>query len=344
MIPFNSPTTTKNIEKCEKLLSELLETKVLLTPSCTSALEMTALLLDIQPGDEVIMPSFTFPSTANAFMLRGAMPVFCDIRPDTLNIDEVLISKLITKKTKAIVPVHYAGIACEMDTILNYDLPIVEDNAHGLFGTYQNKQLGTMGTFGTLSFHHTKNFSCGEGGALLINDPEYLPRAEVLREKGTNRQLFLRGEISKYTWIDLGSSYTMADTLAWILLSQINTQNIQMTRRELFWTYWDYLDTWAKVRGVQLPTLIKDSKPAYHIFWMVLPTIEDRIELQLYLQKRGVQSTTHFEPLHLSRMNKQSSHCPVTEDISQRLLRLPLHHSLSSVNQKKIIEAILEYS
>lgn len=337
-----------NIQKCEQYLSEALNTTVLLTPSCTSALEMSALLLDIQPGDEVILPSFTFPSTANAFMLRGAIPIFCDIKEDTLNIDENLIPQLITNKTKAIVPIHYAGVAASLHSIM-YDspnVPVIEDNAHGLFGTYRGDQLGTIGEFGTLSFHYTKNFSCGEGGALLINDPEYIDRAKCIQNKGTNRHLFERGEVDKYIWVALGSSYTIADSLAEILLKQFRdpTNYIQSKRGELFWLYHTKLKQWAKEGGVILPTIPENTTPAYHIFWMLLPTIQDRVSLQAYLAKHNIKATTHYQPLHLSPMNPNKSHCPITESVAGRLLRLPLHHTLEFDEQERIIKVILDYT
>lgn len=336
-----------NIIKCEKLLSELLNTTVLLTPSCTSALEMTALLLDIQPGDEVILPSFTFPSTANAFMLRGAIPVFCDIRPDTLNIDEDLIPSLMTDKTKAIVPIHYAGIAASLHEILirTVSIPVIEDNAHGLFGTYQGQQLGTIGEFSTLSFHHTKNFSCGEGGAILINDPKYIDKAECIRNKGTNRHLFEQGRIENYTWVSLGGSYTIADSLAKELWQQLNdpVNYIQEKRKELFWNYYSKLTLWAQLSDITLPTIPDNTTSAYHIFWMLLPTHHERLKFQAYLQRHKINATTHYQPLHLSPMNPNKSHCPVTEDITGRLLRLPLHHTLSFDEQSRIIEVILDY-
>ena len=244
-IPFNKPSLTGNefeyiqdtisigqisgdgkyTKKCSSLLEvELDVKKALLTTSCTHALEMVAILLDIQPGDEVIVPSFTFVSTVNAFVLRDAKPVFIDIRPDTLNMDENQLEGLITEKTKAIIPVHYAGVGCEMDIIMNiankYDIPVIEDNAHGLFGKYKDRYLGTFGTFATQSFHETKNFSCGEGGALLINDKNYLERAEFIREKGTNRSRYFRGEIDKYTWVDIGSSFLPSDILAAFLFAR----------------------------------------------------------------------------------------------------------------------------
>ncbi len=223
--------------KCNSLLEkEMGVKKSLLTTSCTHALEISAILLDIKPGDEVIVPSFTFVSTVNAFVLRGAKPVFIDIRPDTLNMDETQLEGLITEKTKAIIPVHYAGVACEMDTIMDiankYKIPVIEDNAHGLFGKYKDRYLGTFGTFATQSFHETKNFSCGEGGALLINDDNYIERAEIIREKGTNRTKFFRGEVDKYTWVDIGSSYLLSDILAAFLFAQLEQRDKIQSKRK----------------------------------------------------------------------------------------------------------------
>src|ERR1051326_441923 len=230
--------------KCHELLEkELGAEKALLTTSCTHALEMTALLLDIEPGDEVIIPSFTFVSTANAFVMRGAHPVFCDIRPDTLNIDEQKIGGLITSQTKAILAVHYAGVGCQMDSILalskRHGIAVVEDNAHGLFGKFKGKHLGTFGCLATQSFHETKNFTCGEGGALLINDPRYFERAEIIREKGTNRNRFFRGQVDKYTWVDLGSSYLPSDVLAAFLFAQLEARGEIQARRQQVWHFYD---------------------------------------------------------------------------------------------------------
>lgn len=354
MIPFNY--NVSHIIKCEELLSDLFNTHVLLTPSCTAALEMTALLLDIQPGDEFILPSFTFSSTANAFMLRGATPVFCDIRPDTLNIDENLIEDLITDRTKAIVPVHYAGIGCEMSKVMDiangYNISIIEDNAHGLFGKYEDSWLGTIGSFGCHSFHYTKNFSCGEGGALFINNPEYLKKVHVIRDKGTNRQQFIDGEINKYSWVGLGGSYSISDLLAEELLKQLGPfisdrwlglEAIQFKRGELFWLYKAKLFDWTVANKVGITSVSHTIQSAYHIFWLILPTIQDRVNLQSHLSSKGIQSSTHYQPLHLSPMNTRKAYCPVTEDIAPRLLRLPLYHQLSFEDQEKIIEAVLEY-
>ncbi len=246
--------------ECESILErDLGVARVLLTTSCTHALEMAALLLDFHPGDEVIVPSFTFVSTVNAFVLRGARPVFADVRPDTLNLDESLLERLITPRTKAIVPVHYAGVACEMDEILRiskrHRIPVVEDNAHGLFARYNGKYTGTFGVLATQSFHETKNFTCGEGGALLVNDPELSERALVLREKGTNRNRFFRGQVDKYTWVDIGSSYVPSDLLAAFLKAQLEArEQIQCKRRGVWQYYWHSLEAWAQRRGVRLPS------------------------------------------------------------------------------------------
>jgi dTDP-4-amino-4,6-dideoxygalactose transaminase len=345
MIILNPPADTSHISQCETKLSEELNTTCLLTPSCTAALEMAALLLDIEPGDEIIMPSFTFPSTANAFALRDAVPIFCDIHPDTLNIDENQIERLITPQTKAIVPVHYAGVACEMDVIGDiaqvYDLVVIEDNAQGLFGKYKGKYLGTIGNLGCTSFHYTKNYSCGEGGALFINDETYLEKAYIIRDKGTNRQQFVDGLIDKYTWVSLGGSYSISDHLAEILLERLSNSNMQ--RKILFTRYMLDLWDWAAKNNVILPTVPDDCLPSYHIFFVVLPFVFARKKLQRILFEAGIESASHYLPLHLSPMNKRQSSCPVTEEVSQRLLRLPLHHKLSLSDQQLIIKKVLSY-
>src|SRR5687767_2576400 len=253
----------------------------LLTTSCTHALEMAALLLDIGPGDEVIVPSFTFVSTANAFALRGATPVFVDIRPDTLNIDERLVERAITPRTRAIVPVHYAGVGCEMDALQDiarrHGLAVVEDNAHGLFGRYRGRALGSFGVMATLSFHETKNITCGEGGALLINDERLLARAEVIREKGTERSRFFRGQVDKYTWCDLGSSYLPSDMLAAFLFAQLERrEKIQSHRRQVWEMYYAGLKDWASVHGVQLPYVPEHCEHPYHMFYILMPDLDRR--------------------------------------------------------------------
>jgi dTDP-4-amino-4,6-dideoxygalactose transaminase len=339
-------------QKCHALLERVLGVpKVLLTTSCTHALEMTALLLDIQPGDEVVVPSFTFTSTVNAFVLRGAKPVFIDIRPDTLNMDEAQLERLITPRVRAIVPVHYAGVGCEMDTICEVasqcNVPIVEDNAHGLFGKYKGHYLGTFGTFATQSFHETKNFICGEGGALLVNDERYVERAEVIREKGTDRSRFFRGEVDKYTWVDIGSSYLPSDLLAAFLYAQLETRERILTRRKFVWdTYAAGLRDWAAANGVRLPTVPPHCEQAYLMFHMVLPSLDARTRLIEHLKNKGILSVFHYLPLHLSTMGRKYGYragdYPVTESISDRLLRLPFYNELMADDQAQVIEAIQE--
>ena len=358
-IPFNKPAVVgKELEyiqqaiknwhisgdgtfthKCNLFLEkELGVTKTLLTTSCTHALEMSAILLDIKPGDEVIVPSFTFVSTVNAFVLRGAKPVFIDIRPDTVNMDENQLEELITEKTKAIIPVHYAGIGCEMDFIMNiankYAIPVIEDNAHGLFGKYNGRNLGTFGTFATQSFHETKNFSCGEGGALLINDKKFLERAEFIREKGTNRSRFFRGEIDKYSWVDIGSSYLPSDILAAILYAQLEKRELIQAKRKKIWeNYYEHLDAWANKNDICLPTIPENCEHPYHMFYLLMPTLEKRTLFIQHLKKNGILAVFHYLPLHLSEMAKKFSgkigDCPVTENISDRLVRLPFYNDLN---------------
>ncbi len=336
--------------KCHELLeSELGVAKALLTTSCTHALEMAALLLDLEPGDEVIVPSFTFPSVINAFVLRGAKPVFVDIRPDTMNLDEELLASLISPATKAIVPVHYAGVGCEMQQISaiagRHGVAIVEDNAHGLFGRYRGKPLGTFGSLAAQSFHETKNFSCGEGGALLINYPVFIERAEIIREKGTNRKQFFRGQVDKYTWVDKGSSYLPSDILAAILYAQFEVRHsIQARRRELWLAYQTRLSAWAANCGVQLPFVPDHCEQTYHIFYLVMPDLPSRAALIEHLRSRHILSVFHYMPLHLSEMGQRfggyPGQCPVSEQISDRLLRLPLYSALSDSDQSRVIEAI----
>jgi dTDP-4-amino-4,6-dideoxygalactose transaminase len=340
-------------KKASTLLEmELGVPKVLLTTSCTHALEMFALLLDIQPGDEVIIPSFTFVSTVNAFVLRGAKPVFSDVRPDTLNLDESRLEARITPRTKAIVPVHYAGVGCEMDAILEianrHAVSVVEDNAHGLFGKYKGKYLGTFGVMAAQSFHETKNFSCGEGGALLINDPKYTERAEIIREKGTNRSRFFRGQVDKYTWVDVGSSYLPSDILAAYLYGQLEQREKIQTHRKKVWDFYNAsLADWAKTHEVQLPHIPAYVDQAYHMFYMLLPTLELRQGLISYLRQRGIISVFHYLPLHLSDMGLhfggKPGDCPVTERVSDQLIRLPFHNALTESEQKKVVEAIMEF-
>jgi len=338
--------------RCHEILEAILGVpKVLLTTSCTHALEMAALLLNLEHGDEVIVPSFTFVSTVNAFVLRGAQPVFIDVRTDTLNMDERLLESLVTPRTKAIVPVHYAGVACEMDPILEIagrkGIAVVEDNAHGLFGTYKDRYLGTFGSLATQSFHETKNFSCGEGGALLINDPALVCRAEILREKGTNRSRFFRGQVDKYSWVDLGSSYLPSDILAAILCAQLEARDAVLDARRRLWQRYDAaLSSWAGTRGIQTPVVPSHCGQAYHMYYLVLPSLELRQLLIARLRERGVLSVFHYLPLHLSDMGRRlggrPGQCPVTEDVSDRLLRLPFFTAMTDDEQEKVISAVME--
>jgi dTDP-4-amino-4,6-dideoxygalactose transaminase len=326
--------------------------KVLLTTSCTHALEMFAILLEVEPGDEVIIPSFTFVSTVNAFVLRGAIPVFVDIRPDTLNLDEKKLEAKITPRTKAIVPVHYAGVGCEMDAILEVarsrNIAVVEDNALGLFGRYKGRYLGTFGVMAAQSFHETKNFSCGEGGALLINDPALIERAEIIREKGTNRSRFFRGQVDKYTWVDIGSSYLPSDILAAFLYGQLEQREKIQNQRQKIWTYYfENLKEWARAHEVNLPYVPSYCDQAYHMFYMLLPTLGLRQGLITHLRQRGIESVFHYLPLHLSDMGKhfggKTGDCPVTERVSDQLVRLPFHNVLTTEEQECVVGAILEY-
>ena len=371
-IPFNRPSLMGNeiayitqsvtaghisgdgafTKRCHALLEELLGARALLTTSCTHALEMAALLLDIGPGDEVIVPSFTFVSTVNAFVLRGARPVFCDIRPDTLNLDETLLPRLITERTRAIVPVHYAGVGCEMDEILRLanarGIAMVEDNAHGLFGKYRGKLLGTFGALATQSFHETKNVYCGEGGALLLNDPHFIERAEIIREKGTNRSRFFRGQVDKYTWVDIGSSYLPSDVLAAFLLAQLEVRELIQSRRRHIWErYHETLAPWAEENGVRQPIVPAHCEQAYHMYYLLLPSLAARSALIDHLKARQILSVFHYLPLHLSDMGRQfggrAGDCPVTERVSDCLLRLPFYNTLSEEDQDRVIDAVTAF-
>jgi dTDP-4-amino-4,6-dideoxygalactose transaminase len=373
-IPFNRPTTVGKeseymqqalqnghisgdgefTKKAHALMEETIGVpKVLLTTSCTHALEMSALLLDLKEGDEVIVPSFTFVSTINAFVLRNAKPIFADIRPDTLNIDESKIEALITPKTRAIVVVHYAGVGCEMDAIMEianrHKLPVIEDNAHGLYGKYKGKQLGTFGVMATQSFHETKNFTSGEGGALLINDKKYIEDAEILREKGTNRSRFFRGQVDKYTWVNVGSSYLPSDMLAGYLLAQLEArEQIQSRRKQIWETYYKELEAWAEENHVQIPFVPAHCEQTYHMFYVLFPDLEARQAAIAHLKERGIQAVFHYLPLHLSPMGEKyggkEGDCPVTEKVSDQLLRLPFYTNMTDEDQKSVIEALKEFS
>jgi dTDP-4-amino-4,6-dideoxygalactose transaminase len=340
--------------RCQELLKAELEVpKVLLATSCTHALEMAAILLNLRSGDEVVIPSFTFVSTANAFALRGARPVFCDVRPDTLNLDESKLDPLINSRTQAIVVVHYAGVACEMDPILStasrHGLAVVEDNAHGLFGRYRGRHLGTFGRLATLSFHETKNFTCGEGGALVINDPQYIERAEIIREKGTDRSRFFRGQVDKYTWVDLGSSYIPSDILSAFLLAQLEARDLILRERASIWAqYREYLEMWALDNGIRLPTVPTHCHHPSHLFYLLLPSLDSRQALIAHLKARGILAVFHYQPLHLSQMGRRfggrEGDCPIAEELSDCIVRLPLFCSMTESELGRIIEALLEFS
>jgi dTDP-4-amino-4,6-dideoxygalactose transaminase len=372
-IPFNKPSLagkeleyiTRALEnghisgngnftrQCQELLEkELSVGRVLLTTSCTHALEMSAILLDLGPGDEVIVPAFTFVTTALAFVMRGARPVFIDIRPDTLNLDEERLESLITDRTRAVVPVHYGGVGCEMDRILeiarSHHFSVVEDNAHGLFGRLRGRPLGSFGVLATLSFHETKNFSCGEGGALLINNPELFERAEIIREKGTDRSRMFRGEVDKYTWLDLGSSYIPSDILAAFLLAQLEEKEKIQAARKRIWEYYAHnLRQWAEKNQVRLPGIPPDREQPYHLFYLILPSAEIRQNLISHLRKQAIYGVFHYLPLHISPMGRSfggaEADCPVTEDISGRLLRLPFYNDIKKTELQRVVEAITDF-
>ncbi|AIU71240.1 TDP-4-oxo-6-deoxy-D-glucose aminotransferase [Hafnia alvei FB1] len=374
MIPFNAPPVVGTeleymqaamssgklcgdggfTRRCQQWMEQRFgSAKVLLTPSCTASLEMAALLLDIQPGDEVIMPSFTFVSTANAFVLRGATVVFVDLRPDTMNIDETKIEAAITDKTRAIVPVHYAGVACEMDTIMalakKYNLFVVEDAAQGVMSTYKGKALGSIGHIGCFSFHETKNYTAGgEGGATLINDPALIERAEIIREKGTNRSQFFRGLVDKYTWRDIGSSYLMSDLQAAYLWAQLEAaEKINQRRLQLWQNYYDAFLPLAKKGNVELPSVPDDCQQNAHMFYLKLNDIEQRSAFISYLKEAEIMSVFHYIPLHECPAGERFGHFAgennFTTKESERLARLPLFYNMSDVNQRTVINTILSF-
>jgi dTDP-4-amino-4,6-dideoxygalactose transaminase len=332
-------------KKCHALMEEKFGAKkVMLTTSCTAALEIAAILCDIGPGDEVILPSFTFVSTANAFYIRGARPVFVDIKSDTLNIDEAKIEEAVTGRTRAIVPVHYAGVGCEMDTIMEIarrkNLLVVEDAAQAVNARYKDRYLGTIGDIGAYSFHETKNFICGEGGAIVVNKGSFVERAEVIREKGTDRSKFFRGEVDKYTWVEMGSSYLPSDLLAAFLYAQLeHMDDIDQRRLKVF----DYYHT-------ALAPLRDDGRlktPPYrntHMFYILLKDWKTRDALMMHLKKRGVLAVFHYLPLHLSRigssMGYKEGQMPVTESVSGRLLRLPFYYEITEAEQEEVVEHI----
>jgi dTDP-4-amino-4,6-dideoxygalactose transaminase len=323
----------------------------LLTHSCTAALEMAAILADIQPGDEVIMPSYTFVSTANAFVLRGGIPVFVDIRPDTLNIDETKIEAAITTRTKAIVPVHYAGVGCEMDVIMDiahrHDLLVIEDAAQGIMSTYNGRALGSIGHLAALSFHETKNIISGEGGALLINDERFVERAEIIREKGTNRSKFFRGQVDKYTWMDIGSSYLPGEIIAAFLWAQMEEADSITQKRLNIWQHYHEALAPLELAGMLRRPIIPEScQQNAHMYYILLNSLEKRSALIGKLKEQGVYAVFHYVPLHSSpageRYGRVHGSMAITQDMSDRLVRLPLWIGLSGDQQGKIVDILTE--
>ena len=339
-------------QACARLLEERFSIpKVLMTPSCTAALEMAAALCELKQGDEVIMPAYTFVSTASAFVREGATPVFVDVRPDTLNIDENLIEQAITDRTKAICVVHYAGVGCEMDKIMavakKHNLIVIEDAAQGVNAFYKDKALGSFGDLGCYSFHETKNYICGEGGALCINNPELAERSEILRDKGTNRQRFLRQQVDKYTWVDVGSSYVPSELCSAFLYGQLEEMDrISERRKSIFDRYSSMLSEQEAAGHLQLPSIPDACKSNYHLFFVVVPTAQLRTDLLAYLYERGVNAVFHYVPLHHSPKGRElvstDVSLPVTEDISSRLLRLPFFHDLEEGDQDYVASTLLD--
>lgn len=334
--------------KCQEWLEANLSCKkALLTTSCTTALEMAAILTDVQPGDEIIMPSFTFVSTANAFVLRGGTPVFADIRPDTLNLDERLVEALITPRTKAIVAVHYAGFPCAMEKLKSlcrqYGLRLIEDAAQAILTQDEGQALGTIGDMGCLSFHETKNVICGEGGALLINDPALIERAEVIWQKGTNRKAFFRGEVDKYSWVDIGSSFLPNELTAAFLYAQLeHAKRINTHRRVLYEKYVQLLAPLEKDGLIELPQTAAQATNG-HIFYILCPSLERRSALSHYLHEQGIGAVFHYVPLHDSPAGLRygrGSDLPVTTDISRRLLRLPMYSNMTSEDVRRVATAV----
>ena len=339
--------------KCNAWIQNKFEAKkVLLTHSCTAALEMAVILCDIQPGDEFIVPSYTFVSTVNAFVLRGGVPVFVDIRPDNLNIDEKLIEAAITPKTKAIVPVHYAGVGCEMDVIMDianrHGLLVVEDAAQGVCATYKGKYLGTIGHLGCYSFHETKNFISGEGGALVINDERFLERAEIIREKGTNRSQFFRGMVDKYTWVDIGSSYLPSEMIAAFLYSQLEESDKITNKRLKIWNlYHELLAPLESAGWLRRPKYPEYCCHNAHMYYILLSDLETRTQLIDFLRKEGISSVFHYVPLHSAPQGKKlvgkDINLPVTDDCSERLLRLPCYYELTNEEIEFVVRIIREF-
>ena len=373
-IPFNRPDITADDRlhladaiseghssgngRYTKLVEQLVESmthtrRTLLTTSCTHALEMSALLCDLKPGDEVIVPSYTFVSTASAFALYGAVPVFVDSRSDTLNIDPSLVEAAITPRTRALCVVHYGGVACEMDALTKiagrHGLVLIEDNAHGLFAKYKSQYLGTLGALATQSFHETKNLTCGEGGALLINDASLVERAETLREKGTNRSKFLRGQVDKYTWVDIGSSWVLSDLLAAILWGQLQrADEINLRRVEIWNRYHSQLAMWAAKHGVITPVIPDGCEHVGHVYHLRFTNVGQRTRFIDHMKSRSIMCVFHYQPLHLSPVGRRfggfAGQCPVSEHAGECLVRLPLFNTLSESDQDRVIEAVLDFT
>ena len=372
-IPFNRPTRTDrdltNVQEalanghlsgdgpftkhCHHIFEETLGVpKALLTTSCTHALEMAAFLLDIKPGDEVIVPAFTFVSSVNAFVIRGAHPVFCDVHPGSLCIDERQLEQLITPKTRAIVVVHYAGIGCQMDVICEIarsrGITVVEDNAHGLYGKFQGQWLGTFSDLATLSFHETKNFSCGEGGALLLSNPSLIERAEIIREKGTDRSKFHRGQVDKYGWVDLGSSYLPSEVLAAVLAAQLDDRANIQARRHALWSRYDReLRAWTTSHDIAVPEVPPDRRHSAHMYFIVLPSVAFRDALVAHLKAHDILAVSHYVPLNVSpmgqRLGGRPGDCPVAERLAERLLRLPFFTQMTEAEQSDVIRTVTEF-
>lgn len=370
MIPFNVPPCVGSEEKyiaeaianhklcgdgeftkkCNAKLEEMTGTsKALLTTSCTHATEMAAILSDIKPGDEVIMPSYTFVSTANAFVLRGATVVFVDIRPDTMNIDETKIEEAITEKTKAIVPVHYAGVSCEMDTIMEiagkYNLKVIEDAAQGIMSTYKGRPLGTIGDYGCFSFHETKNISMGEGGALLIADPANIENAEIVREKGTNRSKFFRGQIDKYSWVEAGSSYLPSELNAAYLWGELESADKIYEDRMNTWNYYDKaLEKLEESGKIERPVIPDDCVHNAHMYYIKAKDLEERTRLLAYLKENGISAVFHYIPLHSAaagmKYGRFSGEDKYTTKESERLLRLPLYYGMKEEDREKVVRCV----
>jgi dTDP-4-amino-4,6-dideoxygalactose transaminase len=336
--------------QCSRLLEERFGIhKVLLTPSCTAALEMAAMLCDLGPGDEVILPSFTFVSTANAVVRLGAHPVFVDVREDTLNLDEHAVARAVTPRTRAVVPVHYAGVGCEMDPILavarQHGLKVIEDAAQGVNAFYKGKALGSIGGLGAYSFHETKNYICGEGGALCINDPALVDRADIIRDKGTNRKQFFRGAVDKYTWVDVGSSYVPSEICSAFLFAQLEMLDaISERRRAVYEAYERALRPLEEAGLLRLPRITSNCDSNYHLFYVLLPDAAARDALMAHLRQQGILAVFHYVPLHSSPMGQRFGYregqLPVTEDVSRRLLRLPLYYTLTAEEQGRVVTEV----